>query len=166
MTLVKLTPDPKLDLVLDRELDAPVELLWKCWTTPEHLMQWFCPRPWKTVDCSIDLRPGGQFRSVMQSPEGQQFPNVGCYLEIVPNKRLVWTNALLPGYRPAINPTATIDFLFTAALEFEPAGDKTRYRALAIHRTPEDSKTHEGMGFHDGWGTVADQMAEDIKQTC
>jgi uncharacterized protein YndB with AHSA1/START domain len=165
MTLVTLTPDPKLDLVLERELDAPVELLWKCWTTPEHLMQWFCPLPWKTVACEIDLRPGGRFFSTMQSPEGQQFPNVGCYLEIIPNKRLVWTNALLPGYRPAVEPTATIDFLFTAALELEAIGKKTRYRAIAIHRTEADTKTHADMGFQDGWGTVADQLVAYVKKT-
>ena len=50
----------------------------RAWTTPEHLKKWFTPAPWTTVDCEIDLRPGGIFRTVMRSPEGQEFPNVGC----------------------------------------------------------------------------------------
>ena len=57
---------------------------------------WFAPKPWTVSDCEMDLRPGGIFRFVLRSPEGEEFPNVGCYLEIVPNERLVWTDALLP----------------------------------------------------------------------
>jgi uncharacterized protein YndB with AHSA1/START domain len=92
-------PDPALDLVFERVVDIPKELVWAAWRTPEHLKKWFTPAPWKTVDCEIDLRPGGIFRTVMCSPEGQSFPNIGCYLEIIKNQRLVWTNVLAPGYR-------------------------------------------------------------------
>lgn len=87
-------PDPQLDLVFERIADVPNELIWTAWTTPENLKQWFTPKPWKTVDCEIDLRPGVIFRTVMLSPEGQEFPNLGCYLEVIPNEKLVWTNAL------------------------------------------------------------------------
>ena len=93
-------PDPKLDLVLERVVPVPRERVWSAWTTPEHVKQWFTPAPWTTVDCEIDLRPGGIFRTVMRSPEGEEFPNLGCYLEIIPNEKLVWTNALAPGFRP------------------------------------------------------------------
>lgn len=79
--------NPELDLILQREVDVTPEQIWHAWTTPEHLMKWFCPLPWKTVACEIDLKPGGIFRTVMQSPEGQQFPNIGCYLEVIPNKK-------------------------------------------------------------------------------
>src|SRR5216683_7570134 len=81
--------DPRLDLLLERVVDVPPELVWAAWTTPEHVKKWFTPAPWTTVDCEIDLRPGGIFRFVMRSPEGQEFPNVGCYLEIVKNQKLV-----------------------------------------------------------------------------
>jgi uncharacterized protein YndB with AHSA1/START domain len=151
-------PDPKLDLVLERFVDVPRELVWKAWTTPKHMLPWFCPKPWTTTDIEIDLRPGGIFRSVMRSPEGQEFPNVGCYLEVVPNERLIWTDALLPGYRPAPEP------FMTAVLTFEPSGKGTRYVATAIHRDEAGRKKHEEMGFREGWGTVVDQLVEYIKK--
>lgn len=151
-------PDPKLDLVLERVVDVPRELVWKAWTTPEHLLPWFCPRPWTTIDCEIDLRPGGIFRTVMRSPEGQEFPNVGCYLEVVPNERLIWTDALLPGYRPSPEP------FMTAVLTLEPSGAGTRYVATAIHRDEAGRKKHEEMGFHEGWGTVIDQLVDYVKK--
>ena len=72
--------DPKLDLMFERLIDVPRELVWKAWTTPEYLKKWFCPLPWKTIECEIDLRAGGIFSTVMSSPEGQKFPGVGCYL--------------------------------------------------------------------------------------
>src|SRR5512145_839847 len=123
--------DPKLDLFFERIVEVPKELIWKAWTTPEHLMPWFCPLPWKTVECEIDLRPGGQFRTVMQSPEGQRFPGMGCYLEIIENEKLTWTNALLPGFRPAPLPKAeeSVSFFFTATIQLAAHGNGTRYIA-------------------------------------
>jgi uncharacterized protein YndB with AHSA1/START domain len=93
--------DPKLDLVLERVVDVPPNLVWAAWTTPEYVKKWFTPAPWQTIECEIDLRPGGIFRTLMRSPEGQEFPNIGCYLEVIENQKLVWTAALKPGYPPA-----------------------------------------------------------------
>ena len=149
--------DPALDLVIDREIAVPVDLVWKAWTTPKHLMEWFVPKPWSIAAVELDVRPGGVFSTTMRSPEGKEFPNVGCYLEVIPNERLVFTDTLLPGYRPAPNP------FFTAVLELSPTGAGTRYRAIAIHGTEETRKNHEEMGFHNGWNTVVDQMVEYIK---
>ena len=127
-------PDPKLDLVLERVVDVPAELVWRAWTTPEHLKKWFTPVPWETVDCEIDLRPGGIFRTVMRGPEGQQFDNTGCYLEIVENEKLVWTGALGPGYRPRpASFTSGGAFLMTAVISLLPLGQRTKYTALVIH---------------------------------
>ena len=88
----------------------------------------------------------------MRSPEGEQFPNVGCFLEVVPQERLVFTDALGPGYRPSENP------FFTAVVTLEPHGKGTRYTAMAIHRDEEGRKRHEEMGFHQGWGKALDQL--------
>ena len=97
-------PDPKLDLVLERFVDVPPELVWKAWTTPEAFAALVLPKAVDDDRLRDRSRPGGIFRSVMRSPEGKEFPNVGCYLEVVPNERLVWTDALLPGYRPSAEP--------------------------------------------------------------
>jgi uncharacterized protein YndB with AHSA1/START domain len=154
-------PDPALDLLLVREVDVPAHLLWRALTTPELLMQWFCPRPWKTVECGIDLRPGGIFRTVMESPEGVRMDEgAGCYLEVVQNERLVWTTALGPGFRPTVPPPVDCGFLFTAVITLEAMGARTTYSALAIHMNPEDRARHEAMGFFDGWGTALDQLVE------
>jgi uncharacterized protein YndB with AHSA1/START domain len=152
-------PDPKLDLVLERVVDVPPALVWKCWTEPRHLKKWFTPTPWKTVEAEVDLRPGGRFYFVMQSPEGQKFPNTGCFLEVVKNERLIWTNALLPGYRPASSGAASAgDLVFTAVITMKKQGKGTKYTALAIHRNEGEMRKHAEMGFHDGWGKALDQL--------
>ncbi|MCU1236237.1 MAG: putative glutathione S-transferase-related transrane protein [Candidatus Solibacter sp.] len=158
--------DPKLDLVLERVVDVPRELVWAAWTKPEHIKKWFTPAPWTTIDCEINLRPGGIFRTVIRSPEGQEFPNVGCYLEIVPNEKLVWTSALGPGYRPAIRAagTGTCDELyFTAIITLAAEGPGTKYSAVAIHGDEASSKKHEEMGFYQGWGASLDQLVAFAK---
>ena len=157
MSAALIKPDPKLDLVLDRVVDVPRELVWEAWTNPDHLRHWFAPKPWTITDCEVDLRRGGALRFVMRSPEGQEFPNVGCYLDIVPNERLIWTDALLPGYRPSEKP------FFTAILSLEPSGKGTRYVATALHVDEDGRKRHEEMGFEDGWGTVLNQLVDYIK---
>ena len=158
-------PDPSLDLVLERVVDVPRELVWAAWTQPEIIKKWFTPAPWKTVDCEIDLRPGGIFLTVMSSPEGQIFPNLGCYLEVIENEKLVWTSALGPGYRPITQPLDDLtSFAFTAVISLAADGKgRTRYTALVIHGDPETRKKHEAMGFHEGWGKALDQLVALVK---
>ncbi len=149
--------NPELDLVLEREVSVTPEQVWAAWTQPEHIVNWFTPKPWETIDCRIDLRPGGEFYTQMRSPEGEVMEGgSGCYLEVVPNERLVWTPALLPGYRPA--PEG--DLPFTAAILMEPTATGTKYTAIAMHRDAAVCKQHEEMGFFEGWGTVLEQLVE------
>lgn len=162
MTAAKLQNDPALDLIFERVVDVPRERIWEAWTTPELLKKWFTPAPWTTVDCEIDLRPGGIFRTVMRSPEGQDFPNSGCFLEIVPNERLVWTSALEPGFRPA-NRTAEpghecAELMMTAIITLETQGGATKYTARVLHGDAESCKRHAAMGFQEGWGAAFDQL--------
>ncbi|MCC9604299.1 SRPBCC family protein [Blastopirellula sp. JC732] len=152
-----LEPDPNLDLVLERVVDVPRELVWAAWTTPEHICQWFCPRPWSVTECEIDLRPGGVFSTTMRSPEGELFPNAGCYLEVIPGERLIWTDMLLPGFRPAEQG------FMTGILTLESVDGGTKYTAMAFHRDEETRKQHEEMGFHAGWSTALDQLVELVK---
>ncbi len=158
-------PDLLLDLVFERIIDIPRELAWIAWTTPEHLKQWFTPAPWQTIDCEIDLRPGGIFRTVMLSPEGQEVSNLGCYLEIIPNEQLIWTNTLQPGYRPSpMQLTNESDaFSFTAILSLDPYENSTKYRATVIHADAGGCKRHNDMGFQDGWGKALDQLIAHMK---
>lgn len=152
--------DPKRDLTIERAIDAPPHLIWQAWTKPEHLKQWFTPRPWKTAECEVDLKPGGIFRVVMQSQEGELYPNLdACYLEIVENERLVWTMGLEPGYRPATQKSPDSPF-FTCIVSIKPKGKGSLYSIVAMHRDEENCKQHDAMGFYEGWGTVVDQLAE------
>ncbi|OQW70561.1 MAG: polyketide cyclase [Proteobacteria bacterium ST_bin12] len=160
--------NPELDLVLERIVDVPKEAIWAAWTTPELLKPWFCPLPWKTIECEIDLRAGGIFRTVMQSPEGQQFDNTGCYLEIIPNQKLVWTNSLKPEFRPAKQVLANPDhpceeFMMTASILLETVAGGTKYTAHVMHAHPEARIKHEQMGFEQGWGICLDQLIAMIK---
>lgn len=155
----------ELDLVLERVVDVSPDLVFKAWTTPRHLMPWFCPKPYRTVECEIDLRPGGKFFTQMVDPSGNKLPaHPGCYLEVVPNRKLVWTSALGPGYRP-LDP-ACAPWFFTALLTFEPHGNGgCKYTATAIHATKEHAEAHEKMGFSQGWGKVLEQLVEYVKTT-
>lgn len=161
--------NPELDLMLERTIDVPRERVWKAWTEPEHLKAWFTPAPWKTVDCRIDLRPGGEFFTVMQSPEGQKFPNSGCYLEVVEGKKLVWTSALLPGFRPAnlrpVKGHECEELAMTAILTLESVGRKTKYTAVALHADPAARKKHADMGFEQGWGAALEQLVAHMSSS-
>jgi uncharacterized protein YndB with AHSA1/START domain len=154
----RIIPDGKYDLVLERTIDVPVELVWKAWTEPEHLKKWFAPRPWTTPECTLDLRIGGECRTVMMSPEGQKFPNVGCYLAIEPNSRLVFTSAMTGGFRLA--PPDPAGFHFVGDIRMEKHGKGAKYTAIAMHGTAEDAAKHAAMGFHEGWGQCLTQLVE------
>ena len=153
------TQDQLFDLVLERVVPVPPDKLWLAWTQPEHVKEWFTPSPWKTVDCEIDLRPGGRFDTVMESPEGERHSNRGCFLEIVPNRRLVFTDLLVENFRPV---QLHGDVHFTAVVSFEPTPDGagTRYVAHAMHPTESSRRKHEEMGFHEGWGKALDQLVD------
>jgi len=149
--------DPRTDLTFTRTLDAPRLLLWECWTTPEHIKQFFVPKPHAIEACEIDLRVGGKFNTTM-NVEGNIMQNEGILLEVVDGERLVFTDTYSEGWKPAADP------FMTAIVEFaddEKGG--TIYTATARHRTPEARQTHEDMGFYDGWGTVATQLEEYAK---
>jgi uncharacterized protein YndB with AHSA1/START domain len=150
------------DLVLERVLDAPRDLVWKAWTSPEHLKRWWAPRPYETPECEMDLKPGGAFYTRMTGPDGFDEAGTGCFLEVVEGEKVVWTSALRGGYRPnELDATGCGAFPFTAIVTLEDSGDgRTRYRAVAMHANRADRDTHEKMGFHDGWGTCADQLGE------
>ncbi|WP_103763253.1 SRPBCC family protein [Roseovarius confluentis] len=146
--------NPETDLSFTRTLNAPRALIWECWTTPEHIKHFFVPKPHSIESCEIDLRVGGRFNTVM-NVEGHLMDNKGVYLEVVEMERLVFTDTYTEGWAPVPDP------FMTAILDLEDDGNGgTIYTATARHRSPEAKKTHEDMGFFDGWGTVATQLEE------
>ena len=143
---------PETDLVLDREIAAPRDLIYTCWTTPEHLVHWFVPKPHRVTACRLDVRVGGACNTTFEV-DGNLMENNGVYLEVIPNEKLVFTDTYTEGWKPAAEP------FMTAIVTFEDAGPgRTRYRAVARHRNAEAARAHADMGFHDGWGTVATQL--------
>lgn len=142
------------DLVLTRIIDAPREKLFRAWTEPELLKQWFAPLPYTTPVAELDVRPGGANLVVMRDPQGNDMPNRGVYLEIVPNERLVLTDAYTEAWEPAAKPFMTVILTFE-----DVGGGKTSYTARARHWTTADREMHEKMGFHVGWGICTDQLA-------
>lgn len=141
------------DLVLTRLIDAPREKLYRAWTDAELLKQWFAPLPYTTPVAELDVRPGGANLIVMRGPDGQDMPNRGVYLEVVPNERLVITDAFTRAWEPSEKPFMTV------ILTFENEQGNTRYTARVRHWTTADREAHEKMGFHEGWGICADQLA-------
>lgn len=153
MSVVEQTGTGDLELVLTRLIDAPREKLYRAWTDADLLKQWFVPAPWTIAHAEVDVRPGGGSLIVMRSPEGEEMPNRGVYLDVVENERLVFTDAYTAGWQPTEKP------FFTAIVTFEEEDGKTRYTARARHWKKEDRDAHEAMGFHEGWGICADQLA-------
>ena len=148
------TPTPNdRDLALTRFIPAAPASVYRCWTEPELLRQWFAPLPYTTPRAELDVRPGGRSLVVMRSPDGQEMPNPGVYLEVVPNQRLVMTDAFTEAWELAEKPFMTL------ILTFEEEEGGTRYTALARHWSAADRETHEQMGFHTGWGICTDQLA-------
>jgi uncharacterized protein YndB with AHSA1/START domain len=152
-------PNPALDLVLERTIAVPPERVWAAWTEPELLMQWFTPAPWKTVAVDVDVRPGGRCVTTMESPDGDQYPNAGCYLQVEPNRLLVFTSAMTENFRPVAPSNGAGDLAFTARIEIAPSPDGgTHYRAIAMHADEDAAKQHSDMGFAEGWGAALDQL--------
>jgi uncharacterized protein YndB with AHSA1/START domain len=141
------------DLVLTRMIDAVPEKVFRAWTEPELMKQWFAPAPWTTPAVETDVRPGGSNMIVMRGPDGTEFPNRGVYLEVVKNQRLVFTDAYTTAWEPSAKPFMTV------ILTFEEVDGKTRYTARVRHWTEADREAHEKMGFHVGWPICTEQLA-------
>lgn len=153
MTPPPQTPIAERELVLTRMIPVPPARVFEAWTRPELMKQWFAPKPWTTPVVEVDLRVGGANLIVMRGPDGTEFPNRGVYLEIVQNEKLVFTDAYVKAWEPSNKPFMTV------TLTFEDVGGQTRYTARVQHWSAADREMHEKMGFHQGWGICADQLA-------
>jgi uncharacterized protein YndB with AHSA1/START domain len=155
----QMTIDPKLDIVLERFIDAPTRLVWDALTKPEHLKEWYMPRAWgRVARAELDLRPGGIFSIDIAVGDGREVPNVGCVLEAIPMKRLVWTSMLFPDYRPAVFD----DIPITAIMTMESVGAGTRYVFTALHRNEADLENNKTSGWLQGTEIALDQLTEHV----
>ena len=151
--------NPKTDIVLERFINAPKHLVWEALTKPEHLKEWYMPKPWGAVShCELDVRPGGIFSIDIRTADGQEFPNLGCFLEAIPMERLVWTSMLFPGYRPAVFD----DIPITAIVTMEAAGTGTRYVFTALHRDESDFEKNKASGWLQGTEIALDQFVTHV----
>jgi uncharacterized protein YndB with AHSA1/START domain len=151
---------PTVDLVFERFIDAPTRLVWEALTKPEHVKEWYMPRDWgRVARAEMDVRPGGIFSIDIATADGQEVPNVGCFLEVVPLKRLVWTSMLFPGYRPAVFD----DIPITAIITMESVGAGTRYVFTALHRDEADCEKNKTSGWQQGTEIALDQLVAHVK---
>lgn len=148
-------PTANRELVITRTIAAPRENVFRAWTEPELLKQWFAPKPFSTPVANLDVRPGGANLIVMRDPQGNDYPNRGVYLEVVKNERIVFTDAYTQAWVPSEKPFMTV----TITLE-DVGGGKTQYTARVLHWTVADRDAHEKMGFYTGWNQCTDQLEE------
>ncbi len=151
--------DPKRDFAIERFIDAPIALVWEALTKPEHVAEWYMPKAWGRVTyAEMDLRPGGAFRVDIAVGDGAAFPNLGCFLDVVPQQRLAWTSMLFPGYRPAVFD----DIPITAIVTMEAVGRGTRYIFTALHRSEADCEANRTSGFYQGTEMAVDQLVNHV----
>jgi uncharacterized protein YndB with AHSA1/START domain len=140
-------------LVIERVLDASPQAVWRCLTEPALLMRWFCPQPWYVSEARMDLRPGGEFYTLMNGPHGERVGEPGVFLVVEPMRRLVFTDAFRPGWIPSGH------MFMTGEFAIEPADEgRTHYTGCARHWSQQARERHEAMGFHEGWAKAADQL--------
>jgi uncharacterized protein YndB with AHSA1/START domain len=146
---------PDLDLTISRIIHAPRSAVWKAWTDRASFEQWWVPAPAVCKVVEMDIRPGGSFLTQISENEGEFTPHIsGCFLAVDDLERIVFTNSLVGGWRPAEKP------FMSAIITLNDHAEGTEYVAQVMHRNNADRNVHEEMGFYDGWGTVTAQLAE------
>ena len=138
-------------LTLTRVFDAPVDLVWRCWTEPEHLRKWSAPRGYTIAEGEGDVRPGGTWRCCMVAPDGSRHWLGGIYREVVPHKHLVMTHAWddedgRPGHQTIVT------------VRFEDLGRRTK---VTLEQTGFDS-VESRDGHLEGWSECLDILAEHL----
>jgi uncharacterized protein YndB with AHSA1/START domain len=152
--------DPELDLTIARVIKAPRAAIWAAWTEPAKFAQWWIPEPARCNVREMDLRPGGSLRTEISEDGGPFTPHLdACFLAIDPLERIVFTNALTGGWRPAEQP------FITAIITLRDHAAGTDYSAYVMHKSNADRAMHEKLGFYDGWGTVIGQLATLVEKT-
>lgn len=138
-------------LSLKRTFNAPIQLVWEAWSQPDHIAQWWGPKGMETKVVTHDFQVGGEWKYVMQMPDGSEFIGEGVYSEIVELQKITSS----ANFRP-MTEGVEIQALF------EEAGDKTEFTFNVVHPTEAYCKQQEQMGFMNGWGSVFDRLSEFV----
>jgi len=141
------------ELSVSTFIDASPAKVWEVMTT--RMTEWWCPKPWTMTIDEQDFRTGGRCAMTMHGPEGETMPSDGLFLEVVPGRRFVSTDAVVRDDAGRLS--ASGPFMI-GGWEIEPEGDGTRYTGWARHWSEEARAQHEEMGFTPGWGAVAQQL--------
>lgn len=152
--------DPDLDLAITRIIRAPRTDVWNAWADPTSFEQWWVPAPYVCKVREMDLWPGGSFLTeLVDDDEVSGFsPHItGSFLAVDHLERIVYTDCLVAGWRPAESA------FVTGVVTMADHPDGTEYVAVAKHRNRADRDKHEELGFHEGWGMVAQQLAEFVE---
>jgi uncharacterized protein YndB with AHSA1/START domain len=146
-------PEAERELVLTRTYEAPAHLLFAAWSKPEHLMKWFGPVGWPVTMCQVDFRKGGRWRMAMTGPSGQQnAPFGGEYLEIVPDRKIVFDNAFEePGSKKMI-----------MTVTFDEKGGRTILTWRTLFASVAMKNEYVGMGIEQGAGSGLDQLTDVV----
>jgi uncharacterized protein YndB with AHSA1/START domain len=153
------------EFVMSRVFDGPRDLLWKCFTDPERMKQWWGPKGFKVLAAKMDLRPGGTYHYGMQAPNGQTMWGKFVYREIVPQERMVFINSFSDEKggitRHPGNENWPLELLSTFSFEDAPGG-KTKF---TVTWTPHNASEEERATFDSsrqsmlqGWGGTMEQL--------
>jgi uncharacterized protein YndB with AHSA1/START domain len=146
--------NPELDLTITRRIKAPRSAVWRAWTDRASFEQWWIPAPARCRVVAMDVAPGGALVTQISEGGSDFVPHVSaCFLAVDPLERIVFTNALVGGWRPAEQA------FMTAIITMRDHAEGTDYVAHVMHKSRADRDRHEKMGFYDGWGAVTGQLA-------
>ncbi|MDZ3830578.1 MAG: SRPBCC domain-containing protein [Sphingopyxis sp.] len=134
-------------------IDATPEKVWEVMTG--RMAEWWCPAPWTMSLDDIDLRSGGRCAMTMHGPQGEKVVSDGLFLEVVPGRRFVTTDAVRRDPDGRLAPAAPF---MIGGWEIEPEGGGTRYTGWARHWNDAARQQHQEMGFTPGWTAVGEQL--------
>jgi uncharacterized protein YndB with AHSA1/START domain len=155
MSAVKLDQPIRRELTLVRHFDAPRDLVFRMWTDPKHLAQWFGPKHFTNPIAEVDPKAGGRIRVVMRAPTGEDYPMDGIFREVVKNEKLVFTNN-------AVDKSGGILIQAVTTVTFEDDKGRTKMTLHTDAYGLVDIAAQMLDGMKDGWSQSFDKLDEAL----
>jgi len=145
------------EILMSRLLNAPRELVFKAWTEPEHVAQWWGPTGFTNTIHEMEVKPGGVWRFIMHAPDGRDYPNKIVFIEVVKPERLVYRHAGDADTEP-VN--------FHVTVTFEKQGDKTLLTMrMVFESAAELDRVDREYGAIEGAKQHVDRLEEYLRKT-